>query len=228
MSISKKEKTVLEDKLEKFKETGVVELNSSDMFTSTAEVNNDEREPDALSKSTTVSEEEAEHTDVLLESGSERVNPLDLKVDIVITPENKENFINSVIYNKPFEATYTIFGNITVSYRSRTQKDTSNIFRFIGKQFADKKIGTQAEYTEEVRKMLLACQLTEFNGVEFSPITDYSADSKELLDRLKSIEELNDGVVTALYTKLVEFESIYWAMVNNASNQNFWNPVESA
>ena len=47
------------------------------------------------------------------------------------------------------------------------------------------------------------------------------------LDQVAVWESKPEGLMSALYHKLIEFEQQYWTMVDNAGDQNFWNPAES-
>ena len=135
-----------------------------------------------------------------------------------------------------FELPFSLFnGKIAGKFRSRLQAETNATISYISHECRKERIVTGIEYTNRLRNMLLATQVAELNGTAFLPLKApllRTMDGEKViepgwLDQVTYWEKQNDGLVNALYRELQIFERKYWVMVENAKDQNFWNPAGS-
>lgn len=213
-------------------QTGKMTFTAADLAPNASESVVKEDEGAALSKSmseaSVVPMEEVKLDDALLQKSEDSMNNVmveEIDKSITITPDMKHRFIDSVISNDRYVLPFTIFNGVKVVVRSRTQKEAEGCYKLIGSKALTGDIKTQADYVNLVRRVLIAVQLESFNGKDYESL---DLESDEFMERLKAMDNMGVGVITAIYQRLVEFESIYWIMVDSSSDANFWSPVESS
>lgn len=160
-----------------------------------------------------------------------------LKPTVVIDPGTKSAFIDSMITGARFKLPFKLFGGqVTGIFRSRSQAESLGILARINREITDKTVVTGLEYAARLRNMLLAAQV-EILGTNSYPLLKQPYMSvvegpdkvtpPGWLEQAAVWEAQPEGLVSALYAKLIEFEQQYWTMVDNAGDQNFWSPVGS-
>jgi len=156
--------------------------------------------------------------------------------EVVITPDDRERFLQSLISGERFVLPFSTFnGKLQGKFRSRSQIESNAVITRINWECRSERINTGIEYSSRIRNMLLAAQLAELNGVAYELLkAPYQSvkDGEKLTDpgwlaQAEQWETQNEGLITALYKQLQIFERKYWVMVNSADDQNFWNPAES-
>jgi hypothetical protein len=155
---------------------------------------------------------------------------------VVITDSDREAFLEAMVSGNRFMLPFELFnGKVKGRFRSRTQIETNASISYLSYECRNEKIVTGIEYSNRLRNMLLAAQVMELNEVGFvelkAPLLR-TVNGKDVvepgwLDQLTYWENQNDGLVNAIYKELQIFERKYWVMVDNAKDQNFWNPAES-
>ena len=155
---------------------------------------------------------------------------------VIITDKDREAFLDAMVSGNRFVLPFELFnGKVKGCFRSRTQAETNANISYLSYECRKEKIVTGIEYSNRLRNMLLATQVMELNGIAFielkAPLLRTQDGEKTIepgwLDQVTYWEKQNDGLVNAIYKELQVFERKYWVMVDNAKDQNFWNPAES-
>jgi len=155
---------------------------------------------------------------------------------VVISDKDREAFLDALVSGARFELPFELFrGKIKGRFRSRTQAETGAVISYVSYECRKEKVITGIEYSNRLRNMLLATQVKELNGLAFLPLKDpllRTMDGEKAiepgwLDQVTYWEKQGDGLVNAIYKELQIFERKYWTMVDNAGDQNFWNPAGS-
>jgi len=152
------------------------------------------------------------------------------KEEITILPEHKLAFIDTMITNKRFTITFSLFnGKVTGEIQSRTQNESFAIFEQLNRELNDD-LTSQLAYSIRLRNMLLTAQITRLNGDHFTglkaPLFRMIDGDKKTppawLDQVNYWIDKDEGFVNILFKELRKFEYIYLTMMENASDQNFW------
>ena len=157
---------------------------------------------------------------------------------IVISPAEKEAFLEALVTGDRLVLPFSMFGGrVAGKMRSRKQDEAVAVFNMMAKDLASSSVRSGAEQVLRTRFILLACQLEELNGTTFEelakPLNETVGKGGTVVPpgwtgQLEYFESLSEGMVTALFDRLRDFETKYWAMVANAGDQNFWKPGESS
>ena len=158
-------------------------------------------------------------------------------IDVEITDMDREMFLDAMINGTRFELPFSLFGNkVTGMMRIRSQAESQALLSRLMYELRTEKIQFEVEYSSRLRSMLLAAQIRTLNGVDYAELskpyvtTVHSADKVEepgWLEQVVTWERMPEGMVTAMYDALREFEAKYWTMIRNAKDQNFWKPAKS-
>jgi hypothetical protein len=155
---------------------------------------------------------------------------------LVITEAEREAFLDALVSGQRLVVSFSLFNDrITGKFRCRTQEESYAIIQQLSRECREKHIENALEYSTRLRNMLLTAQVAELNGEEYALLEE------PLLQQVSGAEvtkpgwmkqvdvwgKKDEGLISALYAKLQEFERKYWMMVDNADDQNFWNPEES-
>ena len=162
--------------------------------------------------------------------------------EVVITPQDKRRFVDSFVDGSRFTRGFSILGGrITGMFRCRTAGESRAIIEELARQGSVLK-ETVYENAVKMRYALLHCQLAEFNhvarpewkeplmavqkidvvaGKVFSETPVWYQEMQLLYDKKM------DGMVNALYAELKKFDKVYWLLVKNTANQDFWLPGDS-
>jgi len=155
---------------------------------------------------------------------------------VKITPEDREAFMKALVSGNRFSLVFPIFdGDMTITVRTRTQLESQAIISRLKWELDHALLDTQLDYTVRLRSMLLAAQIQVFNDTEYETLaeplkrTEGKDGVKEpgwikQADRWQAMDEAS---ATIAHNILQEFESKYWTMIENANDQNFWNPAAS-
>lgn len=156
-----------------------------------------------------------------------------------VEPEDKDSFLDALVTGERFTRPFSLFnGKVAGVFRCRSSAESAAISRYLNRKVINKVYETTIEYGTAVRTFLLAAQVQEYNGIVFDPLPaplDTMVDSKgELVDpawvsraEYWSSDKVPEAVVAAVYAQLQYFERLYWTMVVNANNQNFWKTATS-
>jgi hypothetical protein len=104
------------------------------------------------------------------------------------------------------------------------------------RQYLAGEIAGDIDYGDRQRWAALRFQVQEVNGTEYPPPQEPLLAQKELDNGKAAVKppiwvaeaatfySKNDSeaIVAALYREVNKFEKIYWALVNHASDQAFW------
>jgi len=238
---------IVDEVVEKFVDTGSFKLDSSVFSGFAAEEANRKQEVAPVQEQvktitkedgTIVTEEDISGTNDILfkdipsanDKMTEKLAIEDILKPVEISPIEKEKFLDAVITGDRYTQSKTIFnGRISIVFRSRQAKETTAIYSYVGRAYSAGVVSNDLESAELLKRHLLICQLQELNGIEFKPYLDYKksgGDTKEWDELLQFITDLDSGIFEALFKQLIAFETKYWTMVNNADDQNFWNPAD--
>jgi hypothetical protein len=166
---------------------------------------------------------------------------MDLEEPIEITPEDKHRFLESIITGSRFYRPFSIFGGKVVGrIRSRTARESHALMSELRRQYLAGEITSDLDYGDRQRWAALRFQLQEVNGEDYPPPQEPLLAQKEMVaagDQAKPTVKLpkwveesvvlfskndSEAFVAALYREVNKFEKIYWALVNHASDQAFW------
>jgi len=155
---------------------------------------------------------------------------------IVITEQERESFLDSVVSGDRYTQSFSLFNDKVVgTFRSRALKESTAVVAQLQREVRAGDLSTVIAYSTRVRNMLLAAQVQVLSGDEYpvlhGPLMQQVDGEKVVkpawLKQVGTWEEKHEGLVSALYEQLRIFERKYWTMVINANKQNFWNPEES-
>ena len=237
---------ILATKAEELKRTGGVSFSSADLadFSKGKAAEAEKPAGAAMAESTELDVKPRAKEDPLLKIGGQEVpsgiatHPAEAAVKIKISPAEKEEFIEALVTGDRLVLPFSIFGGKVAGHmRSRRQDEAVAVFNMMASDLSSKSVRSGAEQVLRVRFMLLACQLAELNGRQFAELaqplgetvgTDGKVQPPGWMWQLDYFASLPEGMVTALFDQLKDFETKYWTMVNNAGDQNFWKPGESS
>jgi len=156
---------------------------------------------------------------------------------ITLTQRERDAFLDTLISGDRFTLPFTIFNDrVTGTFRCRSQKESQAIITQVNRECREEKVTSPLDYSTRLRNMLLAAQVAELNGDAFPPLKEPLVRTVEGEDKITPAgwleqvalwESKNEGLVSAIYHELQLFERKYWTMVNNANDQDFWNPAGS-
>ena len=154
------------------------------------------------------------------------------KPDVV--DADKQNFVRALLGDKAFEKTYTLFGQITAVYRSRTGKQTEKLYEILDRIAAGSHVGEEAEVkvnTPELWQLwhdrfMLASSLSSVKQTGLS--TKNYPDTDNFVSRVNELLTLPQPIFQALLQASRDFESLVTAMTDEAQNPDFWPAGGSA
>lgn len=152
--------------------------------------------------------------------------------ELIITPEEKVAFINSIVDNTRFEKRYSLFGGkINLTVRSITAEESQALAAWAIRQGA---ANPSDQLAGRYRKYLLTAQVSMFNGVAMPPLEEplfatMESDGKTIKEpgwcaRSAFWDKQSSGVVQATIECLSDFDRHYSTLCAKAEDENFWNP----
>lgn len=152
---------------------------------------------------------------------------------------DKEEFMDCLVDDRRFTRYFDMLGGrITGKFRSRTTEESMAILAELARRQRNSGVIVSMEHSAFLRHACLAFQLIEYQGAEYripaGPLrAQYDAEKDELtppawLKLVDRYANMDEGLEQALYSKLREFERVYWTLVKHANNQDFWNPEDSS
>ena len=158
-------------------------------------------------------------------------------IDVEITEEEREAFIDAMVRGDRFCLPFSITGGrITGKIRSRKHKETTVILSQIQREIRDQSITVDVEYMSRLRSMTLAAQIESYNDEEEAVLAAplaWTRDSAGVLQPpgwLKQTDHwdnIDEGLAILLHEEVRKFEVKYWMLVRQAEDQNFWKPATS-
>ena len=161
------------------------------------------------------------------------------KIDI--TDDDRDAFLRAIVTGGRYERSFSLFGGkLTGVFRCRKIAESDGIIAWITHLVNSQKIDARVEYLTLMRNALLATQVKSLRGIVSEDFPELVApyaptrsdDGKTIIEPgwvplANAWGERPEALVTALHAELSKFEQRYWAMIMDASNQNFWNPAAS-
>jgi hypothetical protein len=162
--------------------------------------------------------------------------------EVEITADDKKRFMDCFVDGVRFTRPFSMMGGKMAGvFRCRTSGESRAIIEELARQ-GELHDETVYEHAVKMRYALLHCQLAELNHVS----------RLEWKEPLMSVQKIDtgsrkvtaeppawypemqllfdgkmDGTVNALYGELKKFEKVYWTLVRNVANQDFWLPEDS-
>lgn len=150
--------------------------------------------------------------------------------ELVITPKEKQAFLDSLVTGGRYTQAYDIFGGrVHVVVRNRTTDETNAMYAYV--RYALSRPGnTTASVDSQLPFVPLVAQIEEINGVKYPEmkapytfvedkgVTTEPGWYEDFLAWVKKPE----GLTSALVNRIQLFEYKYWTMVKEASNADFW------
>lgn len=160
------------------------------------------------------------------------------KVKVNILASDKDAFINAAITGERMRLKFNLCNsNIVITVRNRTLPETQAIINRLRAEMLDKSILTNLDYSIRLRSMLMAAQIESFNGTDYPELAELTplnrtktADGFEEPGWLKFVDHwanMQEGLHGMIWNTIWEFETKYWAMVEDSKNQDFWLPEVS-
>lgn len=156
---------------------------------------------------------------------------------IEITPADKQAFVDALIHDKRMVMEFNpCGGTLSVVIRSRTIPETRAIVARQRFEIDSELIKTRVDYNVRVRSMLMAAQVQSVNGTEYPELPEplmpqASPDGKDTppawLEWVDSWANKHEHLHSIIWACLEEFEDKYWRMVEDAKQQDFWQPATS-
>ena len=156
--------------------------------------------------------------------------------NVVVSKQNKEDFLNAIITGDRYTEEVTLFGGkLFVRLRCRSVDETKAIMSYLRHEMAAGNVKSDLEYTSTLRTLMIIAQVQEINGVEYpemeKPLYFTEKDDKEVppawAAKIESWEKKPEAIQSAIGVALSEFEGRYWKMIEASADVNFWNPGES-
>lgn len=152
--------------------------------------------------------------------------------ELVITPEDKVTFLDSLVGNTRFEKRYSRFGGkINLTVRSITAEESQALAAWAIKQGS---ANPSDQLSGRFRKYLLTAQVSMFNGVAMQPLEEplfstLQDDGKTVSEpgwvrRSSFWDKQPSAVVQAAIDCLSDFDRLYSTLCSKAEDENFWNP----
>jgi len=160
------------------------------------------------------------------------------ETDLMISPEEKANFIDAMITGERYTQRFSLFGGkVNVVVRSRTAAETHALYSYIRYTLSGK--GGENAYSRvegDMAYVPLVAQIAELNGRSFpemkTPLTFEELDGKIVepgwYEDFKAWKAKPEGLTSALISCVQLFEYKYWTMTKEASNKNFWSSDTSS
>jgi len=187
--------------------------------------------------------EDKTYTPELADDDSSGFTDLHIEADeeLEITAQDKQNFLKALVDGTRFTRTFSIYdGRLTGAFRARTNAESSAIITEMTRRVNIKPMLMEV-YAQKMRHALLHCMLSKYQGVDRKEWSGDIAAVEVIKDGKTEIQEpqwyvdmetvfkgKDEGITLAIYAELRRFEKIYWTLVRNAGDQNFWNPEASS
>lgn len=160
---------------------------------------------------------------------------------VEVTAEDRAAFLDAIVTGGRYERSFSLFnGRLTGTFRCRSTAESDGIITWVGHLLNENKLTSNVEYMSAIRNATLAAQVKSLRGLVNEDFPELPAplaptrasDGKSVLAPgwigvADSWYERPEAITTAVYAALQRFEQVYWAMVTNAANQNFWSPATS-
>lgn len=153
-----------------------------------------------------------------------------------ITDEEKAQFIRAVVTGDRYRATARLFGgNMVVKFRSRSVDETEAILSYLHRKGILGEFSTRSDMSNATVAALLTAQVEEIDGVAYPEMkrplkfsqNGGTVEDPAWVSDADGWRRKPEFIVSALGRALIEFESKYWAMIDESKNENFWNPGTS-
>jgi len=183
--------------------------------------------PMTEAKDALTAEREDTHKERLVDPG--------LIPDVVsVTEADKEAFLSAAVYDGRLKLPFSVAGGkVKGVLRNRTLQEHIVIQSYLMKLIESKLITTEEEYQHQLRSLILMSQVESINGKSYPEMQDPLDPSEGEAGWLKQYQLWLDkdnkglGITRAIFIEVRKFEAKYWAMIQQANNENFWQTAES-
>jgi len=164
-------------------------------------------------------------------------------MEVEVTAEEKAAFLDAIVDGSRYTQPFSLYaGKVTGVFRSRTTRETRAVMGELFRQLREGIISGDDDYQARVRHALLRLHVQELQNVEYGvpaePLMAQAGtgtDGKPVTNAPAWVEEAEafygseqqEALVSAVYEALRKFEQKYWAMVEHADDQNFWQTEDS-
>lgn len=156
----------------------------------------------------------------------------DGEVEFSITPADKAAFIDAVATNERFTKEYSLFGGkLRFILRSLTSDEVNALATWTARRGAEDPSGL---VSGRYRKYLLAAHVAMLNGIEMPPLEEplyerIGKDGKTVeppgwTHRSAYWDSVGFGQFSAVLKCVSDFDRLYSALCQKASDENFWAP----
>jgi hypothetical protein len=153
------------------------------------------------------------------------------RAEVVVSPEDRQKFLESVVSGKRFSLGFDLLGGaIRVVFRSRSQAESQAVISRIVEERKQGLIVTELDYTLRQQHLMLSAQVEELQGVKYAEwakpyvVTKSETGTQEpgWLPQALEFVESQQNLIEILWVALKRFEDKYWTMVEAAEDQDFW------
>jgi hypothetical protein len=155
---------------------------------------------------------------------------------VKIEQKHKDAFLDCIVSGERYMEEFSLFGGkIRVKVRCRSSEETDAIEAYARREISAGRITLNSEYATLMRKLLLAAQIEEVNGVKYDTLKKplFYIETKDGLtppawsDQIDLWASKPDYLVASLFECIIGFEARYWGMIRESKNENFWKSGES-
>ncbi len=158
--------------------------------------------------------------------------------EVEVTAEEKAAFLAALVDGSRYTQPFSLYaGKVTGIFRSRTTRETRAVMGELYRELREGVITGDDEYQARMRHALLRLHVQELQNVEYAELAEplmaqagTDDDGKPVANAPAWVQEAEthygteqqEALVSAIYEALRKFEQKYWAMVEHADDQNFW------
>jgi len=153
---------------------------------------------------------------------------------VSITESDKEAFLTAAMYDGRFKLPFSIMGGkVKGLIRNRTLQEHNVLVNYLMKLIESKVITTEEEYQQQLRALTLTAQIEVLADKTFpemqSPLDPSEGEAGWLSQYQTWLDKDNKGlgITRAVFIEIRKFEAKYWALIQQANNENFWLTAES-
>lgn len=161
--------------------------------------------------------------------------------EVKVTDDDRNAFLEAITTGGRYERQFSLFnGRLTGTFRCRSVGESDGIIAWVGHLANKGMLASNFEYTSLIRNATLAAQVKSLRGLvneDFPELDGPLAPTRAgkdgdvtppgWIDAAAAWGHRPEALTSALHTELQKFERVYWTMVVNAADQNFWNPAAS-
>lgn len=223
----------------KFEKTGQMVIDSSTLATTA----NDAPTAPVVEKDVVANVPKLAETDALMQPQAKDMGTLVkdpdsefLKETVVITPLDKQAFVDALLDNSRFTRPFSLYGGkIYGEFQNRTTREHDAIVAYLCAKIRDGVIKNDSDYFRYLRSLILTAQTRRYMEFEYDGMKEplYANEDgtppawEPTFLRWLAKDDLTPGLTGPLFSEIRKFEHKYWTLISCADDANFFVPAES-